>query len=237
MSALLQQSQEWLEMRRNKIGASDAPVIMEVSPWKTPYQLWEEKLGIRKENAKTQAMQRGLDLEEKARTCFENKMDLIVLPQVIFHPKNHWMMASLDGMDVEQKHIVEIKCAGKEDHQMAKEGKIPEKYFPQLQHQMEVTGLDMAYYFSFDGEDGVIVEVSRNTKYINELVQNEGKFYKCMQDFLPPKLSTKDYDEKNDDVWAAAAAEWLSINRKLTDMEKKESEIRQTLISMSRKES
>jgi predicted phage-related endonuclease len=41
-----QQTPEWLEFRKNKIGASDAPIIMETSPWKTPYQLWLEKLSL-----------------------------------------------------------------------------------------------------------------------------------------------------------------------------------------------
>ena len=37
---LTQNTPEWLEFRRKKIGASDAPIILEVSTWKTPYQLW-----------------------------------------------------------------------------------------------------------------------------------------------------------------------------------------------------
>ena len=58
MSALIQQTDEWLEMRRNKIGASDAPIIMEVSPYKKPNQLMEDKL-TGAVMAKSQAMQRG----------------------------------------------------------------------------------------------------------------------------------------------------------------------------------
>ncbi len=57
MSALIQHSNEWLELRKNKIGASDAPIIMKVSPWKTPYRLWEEKLGLT-ECVSNQAMKR-----------------------------------------------------------------------------------------------------------------------------------------------------------------------------------
>lgn len=42
---LLQNTQEWEKFRLQKIGASDAPIIMGVSPWKTPFQLWLEKQG------------------------------------------------------------------------------------------------------------------------------------------------------------------------------------------------
>ena len=44
MKELVQQSEEWLEFRRSRIGASDAPIIMGVSPWKTHYKLWVEKI-------------------------------------------------------------------------------------------------------------------------------------------------------------------------------------------------
>ena len=118
MSALIQQSNEWLELRKNKIGASDAPVIMHVSPWKTPYQLWEEKLGL-KESFSSSAMKRGLEMEESARKAFEKETGLVVFPQVLFHKEHEWMMASLDGIDIEGKNIVEIKCPGKVDHEIA----------------------------------------------------------------------------------------------------------------------
>src|SRR5689334_6309347 len=142
MSALLQNTSEWLEMRRNKIGASDAPVIMGVSPWKTPFQLWEEKLGIGKEKETTASMRRGIDMEEEARQKFEELTGHIVFPKVMFHPDYEYLMASLDGIDMDHKVAVEIKCPGREDHECAMDGVVPEKYKPQLQHQLEVTGLD-----------------------------------------------------------------------------------------------
>ena len=38
-----QGSKEWLALRNNKIGASDAPIIMGESSWTTPFQLWQIK--------------------------------------------------------------------------------------------------------------------------------------------------------------------------------------------------
>src|ERR1044072_559693 len=242
MTALIQQTPEWLEARRNKIGASDAPIIMEVSPWSTPYQLWETKMGIRPDKPKTKRMQDGLNNEEKARTKFEEITEIFVLPQVLVHPDYHWMMASLDGMDIEQKNIVEIKCPGKEDHFIAKSGEVPEKYYPQLQHQLEVSGLDMAYYFSYYefeecGElkvDTALLECRRNTKYIKKMISQEEEFFKCMQDFTAPKLTDRDYEYKEDNVWQAAAIEWLENNKKLMDLEKRDKELRDMLISMAK---
>lgn len=242
MSALVQQSSAWLEMRKNKIGASDAPVIMQVSPWATPYQLWETKLGIRPEKPKTKRMEDGLNKEEKARKKFEELTDIIVLPQVVFHPDYKWMMASLDGMDLEQKYIVELKCPGIEDHTIAKNGEIPEKYYPQLQHQLEVCGLDMAYYLSYyeriEGDeiivDTALLECRRNTKYIKKMIDQEEDFYKCMQDFVAPKLSARDYEYKEDEVWSACAIEYLILDKEIMEREKRQKELKDMLVSMSR---
>lgn len=232
MSAIVQQTKEWLEMRKNKIGASDAPVIMEVSPFKTKYQLWEEKIGLRK-SVKTSRMERGLELEAKARKRFEELTGIVVIPQVLMHPKIKWMMASLDGLSLDSKHLVEIKCAGNEDHEQAKAGKIPDKYYPQIQHQLEVSELDSAFYFSFDGEDGVVVECQRDTKYINSMIEKEAEFFKCVQDFVAPSLNEKDYEIKDDPLWEAAAIEWLAISDQLAKIETREKELKDMLISMA----
>jgi len=232
MNNLVQQSKEWLEFRQNKIGSSDAPVIMEVSPWKTQFQLWEEKIGVRKQY-KTEAMQRGLELENKARSVFETKTNLCMLPEVINHPQFDWMIASLDGIDIGRKHIVEIKCAGSQDHSLAKEGKVPEKYYPQIQHQLEVCGLEMAYYFSFDGEDGVIVEVEKDQKYIDEMVVKEEEFWKRILDFSPPETSLRDYNIRSDDMWVKVCEEWKEVYSKLKELETKEKDLRESIIHLT----
>ena len=42
---LVQGSAEWHEHRRNHRNASETPAVLGVSPWMTPYQLWQIKLG------------------------------------------------------------------------------------------------------------------------------------------------------------------------------------------------
>lgn len=233
MSTLVQNTEEWLEIRRSKIGASDAPIIMGISPWKTPYQLWEEKLQLTAPSQKRSYMQRGLDLEEKARECFEKQTGLIVFPQVIYHPEHEWMMASLDGIDFAHKNIVEIKCPGREDHAQALNGKVPEKYFPQLQHQMEVAGVDESWYFSFDGVDGKYIKVYRDDKYVSKLVAKEQEFWGCMQNLEAPKMTERDFVEKDDELWNVAAESWRSCSYQLQVLKAKEEELRETLIALS----
>src|ERR1700690_2844696 len=99
MSALVQGTKEWLDFRKDKVGASDAPVIMGVSPWSTPLKLWEEKMGLRQPRKPTKSMEEGINNEEKARQMFEKETGIYVLPNVFVHPSLGWLMASFDGMD------------------------------------------------------------------------------------------------------------------------------------------
>jgi len=237
MSALFQRSDEWLEFRKDKVGASDAPVIMEVSPWKTQYQLWLEKLSIIENAQKSNwAMDRGNNLEAAALQAFCLEKGIEMSPDVMIHRDHKWMMASLDGTNEFGTSAVEIKCPGKEDHAKALAGKIPDKYIPQLQHQLEVLGLDMIYYFSFDGSNGVTIEVNRDDKYIKNLVKKELEFFECLQSFVAPKLVDRDYQSKKDDLWLEASSEWKVISKQLKALETKEKELRDNLIAMSNKQ-
>jgi predicted phage-related endonuclease len=43
---LVQGSAEWHAHRRTHRNASETPVVLGQSPWLTPYQLWQQKLGL-----------------------------------------------------------------------------------------------------------------------------------------------------------------------------------------------
>ena len=233
MNEHIQGSEEWLKLRDDKIGSSDAPVIMEASPWKTPYQLWEDKI-LGRRSKPTAVMQRGLDLEQRARDLFSDMTGFLVEPAVVVHDKHEWMMASLDAREITGKYIAEIKCPGREDHEIAKSGKVPDKYYPQLQHQIEVCKLDKAYYFSFDGNEGILVEVNRDQKYIIKLIEKEKVFWEQLQNLTPPQLGDKDFKVMDNDIWDTYASQWITLNTQLKELEKREQELRERLISMSR---
>ena len=46
MGLMQQGSEEWLKLRKNYLGASDAAVVLGISPFQTRYQLWQDKLGL-----------------------------------------------------------------------------------------------------------------------------------------------------------------------------------------------
>ena len=187
-----QNTPEWLEWRKTKIGASDAPIIMRISPWCTPYQLWLEKMGLAPSKEMTPAMQRGLDLQDAALDEFARMTGLDMFPEVKTHKQHPWMIASLDGITLDGQHAVEVKCPGKKSHALALAGKVPDIYIPQLQHQMEVLGHEHMYYFSFDGTSGMVLDVYRNAEYTRDLVYHEMKFFQCMQNNTSPPCAIEE---------------------------------------------
>lgn len=173
---LIQGSEEWLAFRRTHITATDAAVIMDSNPYKNINELIAEKLhGL--ETTVNERMQRGKDLERIAMNTFENEIGGIYFPCVVLHEEYDWCMASLDGLEIAEEFQVEIKCPGKKNHSLAKKGIIPDEYYPQLQHQLACTGLNFTYYYSFDGENGIILRVERDNAYIDYMIQKEKEFY------------------------------------------------------------
>lgn len=228
---LVQGSHEWLAFRKTKITATDAPVIMGVSPWKTKRQLYYEKLSDDNGSTfKSKRMQRGIDLEPLARDLFILNHGYMCKPCVIV---KDWAMASLDGMDESRQIIVEIKCPGENDHQLALQGIVPPHYFPQIQHQLYVCDVQLAYYFSFDGIDGVSVEVKRDEDYIQKMVDEELAFYECLMNKTPPEPSENDYLQKDDDEWFRCVSKWKNINEELKTLQKEEYDLRNQLILLS----
>ncbi len=176
---LKQKSSKWLAYRSTRIMASDAPIIMGMSPYKTSNQLLNEKIK-RFETVPNYYMQRGIDLEPIALREFERETGLVMFPCVAEHD-NEWMAASFDGMTIDGDALVEIKCPGKKDHFGAMNGIIPKKYEAQLQHQMYVSGVQFIFYYSFDGGKGVIIEVKRDEDFIEVMIDKEREFWERLQ--------------------------------------------------------
>lgn len=232
-NAMIQGSPEWLQMRKNYIGASDAPVIMEVSPYKTYHQLWEEKIGLSNTDYSNKATQYGQEMEEPARRAYEKHTGIIVAPAVVYHPDRSYMMASLDGLSFDRQTAVEIKNVCEEDHEIARSGAVPEKYFPQVQHQLAVLDLPSLHYFSYRKGDFALIDVLRDDKYLDILYGAEKAFWDLVLNFKEPELSAKDYQKFCSQEWENMATEWKETNEQLKALTAKEKEYRQALISMA----
>ena len=224
---LEQGSAEWHKFRENKVGASLAPIVMGVG-FQTPYNKWQQMMGLIPEQKKTSAMQRGLDLEPIVRLMASAYAGVQFKPKVILHDTLDWHYSSFDGLTDDYKHAVEIKCPGWADHQLARQGLIPDKYYPQLQHMMfdcELDNMIYSSYFDHENEENevVYVVVNRDDDYIKKLYAKEQEFYKCIIEFTEPERMDKDFNQNNSKEWADIMAKVLE-EQKLENYHKENKE-------------
>ena len=130
--------EEWLELRRNGIGGSDASVVMGKNPWRSIQQLWEDKTG------KTQVQENsneytywGNVMEGIIRKEFMNRTGLKVRQKhfMMFHPRFPFMFADVDGIVTDErgeKCIFEAKTVSQYREDEWKNGKVPTEYMMQV---------------------------------------------------------------------------------------------------------
>lgn len=202
----VQGSPEWLEWRKNVISSTDASIILGVNPFKSALELLDQKMGFRPFDEENDAMRRGKALEEEAREAFEALTGYIVFPQVKVG-KPEWMVASFDGLSLEEDIAVEIKCLGKKNaEKIHKTKKIPDYYMAQLQHQMVVADLTEMYFFSYHPDDNLseLLVIKHDMNFINKMIYKETRFYKIMMEC---KKEKQEFDELYDGYKSELARE------------------------------
>lgn len=197
-------SKEWLEFRKTRIGASDSAAILGISPFATPYQLWEQKiLGV--SQTINSSMKRGIDREEEGRRYAEEKLGVLFEPKMVLHHEFDWKFCTLDGIDMLGNHLLEVKWANKEVHSLASKGVVIDYYFAQCQSQMSCTGVDKMWFLSCYQKDlypeFILVEVKRDNLFIEKMIEKEKEFYQCIVNKTPPALIEKDYVKLEDSLW------------------------------------
>jgi putative phage-type endonuclease len=234
-SESVQGSPEWFEYRRTRVMASDASAIMGESIYKTPLQLYNEKINGT-EIPVNRAMQRGKDLEPVARDWFNARMaPPFFVPAVVESKLHEGLGASLDGLRIGREiEVLEIKCNGEEFHLEAIAGSVPRTHYAQLQHIMLVTGASYCNYLSFDGNSGVCLRVEANISYQKKLITKELEFLNCLRTKTPPERTEKDpivvFDPEADKI----ADEYAETIEKIKVLESIASDLKEKLIGYSK---
>jgi len=231
---LHQNTPEWHRWRMQGIGASDAPVIMGDTAFKTPRTLWSIKTGRLQEASTGPAARRGRELERFARRAYERHTGIQVEPLCLVHQEFEWMRASLDGLSFDGSTLVEIKCPlSPRDRASAQEGRIPSQYHAQLQHQLEVSRAERAHYWSFHGTDGILVEIRPDRVYAKKLVEAEAAFWQLVKENRWPELANEELDLSADPKWRRAALRYREVRFRLENAAYEEHQLRATLACMA----
>lgn len=196
---LEQGSKEWENWRKKGIGASETPIIMGISPFATPLQLYNAKKGLADPSGETLVTKKGNLMEPTARMFYENHTGIEMRPVTVAHDDLNFMIASLDGWNDAYKMLVEIKFPGKKDWDLAQKGEVPSYYYYQIQHQMIVTGTSKAHYYAFKGEYGRLIVVQADRVVQDQIIAAAKHFMDRLRLNQPPPLSDRDIKYINDD--------------------------------------
>jgi putative phage-type endonuclease len=207
---LAQGSPEWLEYRLQMRNASESAAVLGASPWTTPYMLWLLKTG-RAVTPVTKAMQHGTDTEPAARAAYEEHTGHVMQPLVL---QDGLYSASLDSITFDQDLILEIKAPVRGSRsdlwQDVAAGSVPEHYMLQVQHQLMVSGAQLAHLWVFDGQRGLLHEIPRDEAVMERISAGWDAFQMFLDTDTPPPLTDADTVLRSDTFWKDAAAAFAS---------------------------
>lgn len=212
----LEHDDAWHAARAGGIGGSDAIQIVS-GAW---LALWEQKTGRREPEDLSHVLpvQLGSFTEAFNLAWFERQTGLAVSTagcEGLVHPTHSFIRCNLDGVCAdgifEAKHV----------NGFFKPDRVVEKYYPQLQHNMAVTGVGMAFLsVLFGNHDWQYFEVSADPAYQGDLIRMEAEFWRHVDGDTPPGEGAvkpvaidlddmREVDMSSSNAWVAAAADWL----------------------------
>jgi len=189
-----QRSPEWFALRAEGITATDVSVIAGLNPYKTPYQLWAEKLGKYEPEPVGPAAIRGILLENAVAEFYEmeTSRELRRSNGIVRLKEMPWAMASLDRTIVGEEGLVEIKTSTSPRWSLHP---VPPEVVAQVQWQMFVTGapwVDVAVLLG-----GLVFRIERvdaSIDFQTELYRKAVEFRNALATQTPPTLQGQDSD-------------------------------------------
>jgi len=187
---LEQGSQEWLDLRKMMITGTDMAAILGVSPWRSAYDLWRLKLGLKEPDVLNDAMKRGMDAEEAGRVLAVDEIGVDFTPQVIVSTRNPWLMASLDGLSTCKKIMLEIKTPMPHNYAKSAAGDIPRDYYIQMQTAFAASDgvIEKCYFCIYSPEKNEVSYrvVVRDEDLISEIITESKIFHDRLKNYDPP---------------------------------------------------
>lgn len=182
----------WLEMRRTMITASDVAIVMGLSRYRQPLDLYCEKLEIVPPFEGNEATEWGLTLEPVIIGEYAKRTKRETLPSGILMRSREFPFigSTLDATTIrsasEAPIPLEIKTAGARAADDWEDG-CPAHYYAQVQCQMLVTGSPVASIACLlAGQRMVWQDIDRDEDFIARMVEACRDFWRRIEEKDPP---------------------------------------------------
>jgi len=171
---------EWLELRRQGIGGSDAAAIVGLDRYRSPFDVYADKLGLKPEIPDNEAMRQGRDLEQYVAERFMEATGKKVRRRnaMLQHPEYPFMIADIDRWVVGESAGLECKTTSVLNRAKFSQGEFPPSYYVQCMHYMAVTGAERWYLAVLVLNKAFhVFTIERDEAEIAALVQAEKHFW------------------------------------------------------------
>jgi putative phage-type endonuclease len=177
------------EMRRTGVSASDVSAIVGVNPWRSPLDVYCEKLGIAPEQPESAAMKAGNYLEPVIADWYADDRGIarsrLVEMGTVRHAEHEWMLCTPDRavMAVDEtswSHGLECKTTGVNLRHDWGDGPddVPDYYRTQCAWSMAVTGIDRwDLAVLIGGQDFRVYELHRDLELEAALIEKCKAFW------------------------------------------------------------
>ena len=180
------------EARQLGIGGSDMAVILGLSTYKTPYQLYLEKVGeIEPANEESQYQYWGNQLEAIVRDEFAKRNNVtITTPDTLIHPEHDFLRGNVDGFIPELNAVLEVKCSSQFMSNVwgaSGTDEIPMQYLVQVAFYCMLTNADCAHVaVLIGGNDYREYKYTRDLVLEATIISTAKKFWNCVISKTPP---------------------------------------------------
>lgn len=203
--------EEWLALRHEYIGGSEAGAILGMNPYKSAYTLWAEKTGRIQEFTGNITTKTGAYLEDFVARLFEEESGKKVkrCNAMMVNDRYPFAEANVDRLVMGEKSLLEIKTTNSlPNMKRLRSGEFPDTWYAQCTHYLAVTELEKAYLAVLvNCREFYIFELEREEAEIEALMRAEEDFWNLVKTNTPPAVdgasSTTDtigtlYPESND---------------------------------------
>lgn len=157
---VVQGSQEWLDIRAGHFTASEAPAMLGLSKYKTRAELLREKAtGVVRDvdEATQRRFDAGHAAETATRAWAEREIGHDLFPSTGTNEVDGLhLLASFDGITMDDSVSWENKLWNAEFAAQVLDGIVPDTHWPQLEHQMLVSGARKVLFTVSDGGNNIV---------------------------------------------------------------------------------
>lgn len=190
--------------RKEYIGGSDIASVMNMSRWKTPLQLWAEKVGLiePKDLSDNEAVELGTELEDFVAKKFERKTGMKVRrpPVTSYISKTEpWMRCQVDRLIVNEKDyhgvdaLLEVKTCSMWKLKEWDGESIPQEYILQVLWQLMITKRQVGWIACLiGGQKFVYKEIKADEEMFQKMIAHATSFWQMVKDKTAPMACADD---------------------------------------------